>query len=178
VDRGAHEGAIANGWRVTGYMPSDARDECGPIPQDVARFLVPHDRAGYAARTAANIRSVNAVLIVVRDANNPRQTPGTTMTIDLAAQRHLPCKVVDPTTDAKQIARWIWTDLLMLRTLMLPLDGFRIEPALMRLLVAGPRESKWPGACVETASLLRRIAIVIAEIRTPKQAQDLPREQR
>ena len=27
VDRGAHEAAIDNGWRVAGYMPRDQRDE-------------------------------------------------------------------------------------------------------------------------------------------------------
>lgn len=178
VDRGGHEGAIDNGWRVAGYMPSDARDELGPIPEAVAWFLLLHDKAPYAARTEANVASVNAALIVVRDANNPQETPGTAMTIDLAARRHLPRKIVDPTTDAAQIALWIWSDLLMLRTLMLPLDGLQLDPAPTRLLVAGPRESKWRGAQAETAALLRRIALAIAEIGTPKPGQDLPRERR
>ena len=178
VDRGGHDGAIDNGWCVSGYMPSDARDELGPIPQDVARFLVPHDKARYSARTEANVASVNAALIVVRDANDPRTTPGTAMTIDLAARRHLPRKIVDPTSDAAQIALWIWSDLLMSRTLMLPLDGLKLDPAPTRLLVAGPRESKWSGARGETKALLGRIALAIAEIRTPKLDQDLLREQR
>jgi len=178
VDRGAHEGAIDNGWRVAGYMPSDARDELGPIPQDVARFLVPHDKASYAARTEANVASASAALIIVRDAADPRVTPGTAMTIDLAARRHLLCKIVDPTTDAALIARWIWSDLLVPRPLMLPLDGLTLDPAPTRLLVAGPRESKWRGAQAETAALLRRIALAIAEIGTPKPGQDLPRERR
>ena len=178
VDRGGHEGAIENDWRVSGYMPIDKRDELGSIPEDVAKFLVPHDRPGYGARTEANVQSVNAVLIVVRDANNPRETPGTAKTIDLAARRHLPCKIVDPASDAAPIALWIWSDLLMLRTLLLPLDGLRLAPAPMRLLVAGPRESKWRGARAETAAFLARIALQIAEIRTPRQEQDLPGEQR
>ncbi|HSX21410.1 MAG TPA: putative molybdenum carrier protein, partial [Gaiellaceae bacterium] len=57
VDRGAHEAAIDNGWRVAGYMPRDGRDELGPIPPDVARFLVAHEKAGYGARTEANVRA-------------------------------------------------------------------------------------------------------------------------
>ena len=178
VDRGGHEGAIANDWRVSGYMPSDARDELGPIPADVAKFLVPHDSADYGARTAANVQSSNAALIMVRDANDPRVTPGTTKTIDLAARRGILYKIVDPTTDAAQIARWIWSDLLMKQTLLLPLDGLKPNPAPMRLLVAGPRESKWRGARAETAAFLARIALTIAEIRTPRQEQDLPGEQR
>ena len=178
VDRGGHEGAIDNGWRVSGYMPSDARDELGPIPEAVAKFLVRHDKTSYAARTEANVHSVNAVLIVVHDASNPRSTPGTAKTIDLAARRHLPCKIVDPTTHAAQIAFWIWSDLLMMRTLLLPLDGLGLAPVPLRLLVAGPRESKWRGARAETATFLRRIALAIAEIRTPKLEQDLPGKQR
>jgi hypothetical protein len=95
------------------------------------------------------------------------------MTIDLAARRHLPRKIVDPTADAVQIARWIWSDLRMSRTLMLPLDGLKIEPTPTRLIVAGPRESKWRGARVETAALLRRLALALAEIaRASRQNQD------
>ena len=177
ADRGAHEAAIENGWRVSGYMPSDQRDELGPIPEAVARFLVPHDKASYAARTEANVASASAALIVVRDAADPRATPGTAMTIDLAAQRHLLCKIVDPTTDAALIARWIWSALLVPRPLMLPLDGLMLDPA-PTLLVAGPRESKWRGARVETAALLGRIARAIAEIGAPELDHDLPRESR
>jgi hypothetical protein len=176
VDRGAHEAAIANGWRVAGYMPSDRRDELGPIPQDVARFLVPHDKASYAARTEANVASVNAALIIVHDADDPRTTPGTAKTIELADQRRLPRRIIDPATDAMQIARWIWSGLLMPRPLMLPIDGFTLDPAPARLLVAGPRESKWRGARAETGALLGRIARAIAEICGPQLDRDLPRE--
>ena len=178
VDRGAHEAAIDNGWSIAGFMPRDRRDELGPIPEAVARFLVPHDKAIYAARTTSNVRSASAALIIVHNVDAPRSTPGTAMTIDLATQQRLPRRIIDPATDVAQIARWIWNDLLMRRPLMLPLDGLKLDPAPLRLLVAGPRESKWRGARVETAALLRRIALAIAEIRTPKLDQDLPREQR
>ena len=172
VDRGGHEGAIANGWRVWGYMPSDARDELGPIPADIAKLLVRHESPSYAARTEANVRVVNAALVVVADTGNALSTPGTAKTIDLAKRRGMPCKIVDPTNDAAEIALWIWSDLLMMRTLMLPLDGLRLEPAPMRLLVAGPRESKWRGAQAATADLLRRVSRAIAEIRTPRARAD------
>ena len=178
VDRGAHEAAIVNGWGLAGYMPSDRRDELGPIPQDVARFLVQHDKTSYAARTEANVQSVSAALIIVGDANAPRTTPGTAKTIDLADQRRLPRRIIDPTTDAVQIARWIWSGLLRPRPLMLPIDGFALDPAPTLVLVAGPRESKWRGARVETVALLGRIARAIAEIRGPQLDRDLPREQR
>lgn len=178
VDRGAHEAAIDNGWPIAGYMPRDKRDELGPIPEAVARFLVPHEKTNYAARTAANVRTATAVLLVVKDAADPGATPGTAKTIDLSAQRHLLRMIVDPSTDAAQIASWIWTDLLMLRTLTLPLDGLKLDPAPTRLLVAGPRESKWPGARFETAAMLRRVALTLVKIRTPKLDHDLSRERR
>ena len=173
VDRGAHDAAIANGWGIAGYMPNDQRDEFGRIPLDVARHLQLHESRSYAARTEANVRTSSAVLIVVRNADDPRTTPGTAKTIDLAAQRNLRCMIVDPTTDAVQIARWIKSGLVPL-----PLDLF--EPTLevppMRLLVAGPRESRWSGARVETATLLHRVALALAEIaRDPEPGRDLAR---
>jgi hypothetical protein len=179
VDRGAHEAAIDNGWRATGYMPRDKRDELGEIPGDVARFLTPHEKASYAARTEANVLAADAALIVVPDKDDPRATPGTAKTLDLVAQRRLRRMVVEPTTDAEAIARWIRNDLLMLGALLLPLDGLKLDPAPARLLVAGPRESRWPGARVETAALLRRVALAIGEIgRTPSTKRDPLRERR
>jgi hypothetical protein len=177
VDRGAHEAAIDNGWPITGYMPRDQRDELGRIPPDVARFLVPHDKTSYAARTAANVRASAAVLIVVRDADDPRATPGTAKTIDLAMDRHLLKMVVAPADDPALIARWIWYDLRMVsRTLPLPFETSTLAPIPTKLLVAGPRESKWQGARVETAGLLRRVALALTEIsRTPEPGRDLTR---
>lgn len=176
VDRGAHEGALDNGWLVAGYMPRDQRDELGKIPHDVARFLTPHDKMGYAPRTEANVHAAHAALIVVRDLNDPRTTPGTAMTLDLVADRRLRQMIVDPTDDAAQIARWIWSSLLMVQ-MPLPLDT--CDPVPTKLLVAGPRESKWPRARVETAALLRRIALALAEIaRAPEPDRDLARARR
>ena len=174
ADRGAHEAAIDNGWLVAGYMPRDQRDELGKIPRDVALFLTPHDKTGYAPRTEANVRASHAALIVVRDADDPRATPGTAMTIDLAVEHQLHRMIVDPTDDAAQIARWIWSTLLSVQ-LPLPLDT--CDPVPAKLLVAGPRESKWQGARVETAALLRRVALALTEIPRQRKEQDLTRPQ-
>jgi hypothetical protein len=176
VDRGAHEAAIDNGWLMGGYMPRDQRDELGQIPRDVARFLTPHEKTSYAARTEANVRAANAALIVVRDTDDPRATPGTATTIDLAAEHYLRRMIVAPTDDAARIAHWIWNSLLKVQ-LPLPLDT--CDPIPAKLLVAGPRESKWRGARVETAALLRRVALALAEIpRTLVQKQDPAKAQR
>ena len=169
VDRGAHEAALDNGWRVNGFMPRDGRDELGKIPDAIARFLTPHEKTSYAARTEANVHMATAALIVVCSRADPRATPGTAKTLDLAARRYLRRMVVDPSDSAAMIARWIWNDLLMVGTLPLALATHALDPVPTRLLVAGPRESKWAGARVETAGLLRRVGRALAEI--PRQAE-------
>lgn len=180
VDRGAHEAAIDNGWPIAGYMPRDGRDELGKIPDAVARLLTPHEKTHYVARTAANVQMASALLIVVHDADDPRATPGTAKTIDLATGRHLRCLIVDPEFDPARIARWIWSDLLrMMTTLPLPLLGEPLDPVAAQLLVAGPRESKWPGARAATAGLLRQVARDLAEIaRGTDPKGDLPQAPR
>lgn len=168
VDRGAHEAALDSGWRIAGYMPRDGRDELGMIPQAVACFLVLYDKPGLAARTEANVRTATAALIVVRNAGKPRLTPGTAKTLDLAAICRLPRMVADPTTDPTKIARWVYNNLLTRGTLLLPLEEPR-GSVLPRLLVAGPRESKWQDGRIETATLLRQVALALTEItQTPK----------
>jgi hypothetical protein len=164
VDRGAHEAAIGNGWRIAGYMPRDMRDELGLIPLEIARFLWTHDQTSYARRTEANVRCSDALLIVVPNANDPRATPGTAKTIDLAMRRHMRRLIVDPTDEAGLIARWIWYDLLSSGTLPLPIEKRALDLVPIRLMIAGPRESKWPGARVETAGLLRRVGLELREI--------------
>jgi hypothetical protein len=165
VDRGAHEAAIESGWRVAGYMPRDARDELGEIPVDVARCLRAHESLLYAGRTEANVRGSDAVLIVVRNTRYAKSTPGTAKTISLAEKLRKRRMVVDPKTDAEEIARWIWQDLLTQRTLPLPLETRDLDSESVRLMVAGPRESKWSGARVETYKLLRHVCLCLSELR-------------
>lgn len=164
VDRGGHDAAIANGWSIAGYMTRDRRDELGQIPLQVAKHLVPIDSPSYAARTAANVRAATAALIIVENESEPGVTPGTAKTIDLVIERRLRRKIIDPRTDASAIARWIWDDLLVMRVMTLPFVTMSPDPIPTRLLVAGPRESKWRGAHAETAALLRRIGASLAEI--------------
>ena len=173
VDRGAHEAAIDNGWLVAGHMPRDARDELGPIPPDVARFLRAHEKTIYAARTESNVRGSNALLVVARDADDPRATPGTAGTIDLAAERRMPRMIVDPSFPAGSIAKWIWNHLYLARTLPLPIEPRALDPVSIHLMVAGPRESKWPGARVATAGLLRRVALALQGIATKEGGVDV-----
>lgn len=179
VDRGAHEAAIDNGWKVAGYMTRDQRDELGQIPPAVARCLVAIDKTSYTARTGANVRTATAALIVVRDEDDPRATPGTAQTIDLVVARRMRRKIVGPQHDATVIAHWIWNDLLMMSMLTLPIITQVLDPVPTRLLVAGPRESKWRNARIEAAGLLRRIGLALSEIaRAAEPGRDLTRAPR
>lgn len=170
VDRGAHDAARDNGWNITGYMPLDGRDELGKIPSEVAAFLLHHHKKGLMARTAANVHMVNAALLVVEHIEAPRATPGTARTLDLAQARKLPWKIADPTTDTAQIARWIWDHLFRPNPLLLQL-GWRAD-VLPRLLVAGPRESKWEGASANTRALLRHVGTALLALQSPNTRQD------
>lgn len=161
VDRGAHEAAIDVGWKVDGYMPSHGRDEFGPIPPDVARYLKPCVRSGLGARTEENVRAAGALIVVVHDVDDPRATPGTAKTLDLAAGCRLRRMVVDPRADVWQIASWVRN---MIGTQQPLLIAHALDPIPLRLMVAGPRESKWAAGRVETAGLLRRVALEMRAI--------------
>lgn len=161
VDRGAHDAAIDNGWAVAGYMPRDGRDERGPIPPDVAQSLWTCEKPGFAARTEANVRTSDALLVVVQNAADPQVTPGTAKTLNLATGRNLRRQIVDSRSSSLMIAEWIWRDLLA-HHMQMPMlfemfETSTPDPIPVRLMVAGPRESKWPGAQAETAGFLRRV---------------------
>ena len=165
VDRGAHEAAIESGWPVSGFMPMDRRDERGIIPEDVAKFLMLCDKKGYAARTEANVRTSNAALIIVSNVNDAVATPGTAKTIELADQYRLRRRIIDPHVDVARIVRWLLDEMLVPPAqLSFGLEESPVAQTQTRLLVAGPRESKWPEARAEAKAILRRIGIAIAEI--------------
>jgi Circularly permutated YpsA SLOG family len=163
VDRGAHEAARENDWLLAGYMPQRRCDERGPIPADVASHLIAHAEGGYVERTEANVRSSDALLVVVPSTQHPGQTPGTAMTLDLARERQMRRKIVDPNSSPVEISDWIASVERELaasaqgqRTLFGPRD---FEPIFLRLMIAGPRESRWPGAREATALLLRHVGL-------------------
>src|SRR5580765_4915217 len=122
VDRGAHEAALSNDWRVAGFMPRDGCDELGKIPQAVARFLELYHKPSLVARTKANVQIAAATLIVVRNVDAPWETPGTAKTLDLAAFYRLPRMTVDSTTDPPNIARWIYNNSHARDPLLLPFE--------------------------------------------------------
>jgi len=163
VDRGAHEGACDNGWQVGGYMSKNRCDELGAIPADVAAHLEPCVTSGYPARTSANLRMAHALLVVVPDKHDPYATPGTRLTLVEAREINLPRLVIDPDEDMRVLGTWIH----MLRVRQARED--------LRIMVAGPRESRWASGRVDTAALLRRLKIQLdagPPVRRPRLARD------
>lgn len=155
VDRGAHVGATDNGWQIRGCMPKNGRDELGPIPADVARHLERCIDASLPARTRVNVQLSQAVLLVVPDKEDPQATPGTALTMRLAAELGRPRKVIDPRDPEAhvEVAQW-------LRTLNNRFYG-GVAGRDLRLMIAGPRASRWSSGQVETAGLLRRLKLAL-----------------
>ena len=144
VDRGAHDGALDNGWSIAGFMPQNGRDEIGPIPFEVysqlQRCLIP----GNAARTELNIEKAHAVLVVVPDKDDPYATPGTRLTLLEARRKGVPRFVTQPDDAIGMLVSFVAQH--ELRT-----------GGELRLMVAGPRASRWSSGQIETAGLLRRL---------------------
>lgn len=165
VDRGAHEGAIANGWAIAGYMPKSCCDELGPIPGAVARHLRENTEGGYAERTEANVRSSDALLVVVPDVREPLGTPGTAMTITRARDRWMPVKIVDPRSVLDEVIGWlsgVRRSIAASPRVQASLFSSAVEPTALRLMIAGPRASRWTDGCGQTARLVQSLAELLA----------------
>ena len=148
VDRGAWAAAIALGARghtirAGGVMPKDAKDEAGVIPEVVRRNMRACDTAGYEARTIENVRGADALLVVVKNRLQPDATPGTRLTLAQAAKQPGLQTMVADAESADQVAWWL---------AHLPPWAKNRHP--FKLMVAGPRESLWPGAELATQELL------------------------
>lgn len=142
VDRGAHMAAMSLGLKPTGYRPAGGQDEKGMIPADVADHLIPLEYGDYTARTRANVnltrQNRGALLIVVPNRLRWADTPGTRYTVEYADAK-VPCLVVtDDEQDAEAVRNWL----------------ARLPYTPHHLMVAGPRESKWAGATIDTRNFL------------------------
>ena len=153
VDRGAHKAAIEVGFTVTGYMPSDGKDEDGPIPGKVASHLRRCNQGGYVARTRANLLIADALLTVVEDRIDPYATPGTKLTLQIARELRLPRLLVDETFAVQDAANWLWS----LGAPGQPGEGVEVRES-HRLMVAGPRASKWARGELVAAAFVRAMA--------------------
>lgn len=142
VDRGAHKAAWDKGLKVEGYMPANGCDEDGPIPPGIAKDLLRCSLEGYPARTTMNVEMADGLLAIVE---NERMvlTPGTRQTIQLAQLSVIPVIRLDQFSsrmEIKDAARYVrdW--------------------GVTKLMVAGPRRSKWSGGEDAARQIVRELA--------------------
>ncbi len=152
VDRGAHIAALEIGWHLAGFMPQNGCDELGLIPRQVAKYLEPCPKPGYPVRTRMNVGLADALLLVVEDQRHPDATPGSRLTWDTAKDLGKPRWVIDPNDTPKAVAGWLYPQLQTHVKKNTLAKTSELRP--FRLMVAGPRGSKWPVAQPITTALL------------------------
>jgi hypothetical protein len=138
VDRAALDWAIDNGVDHRGWCPRGRRAEDGPIHPRYA--LTETGSANYAERTRRNVRESDATLVL-----NLRELDGGSLLARKVAQAAgKPCLVArldtpDREAECRRILDWLGSD------------------AYLALNVAGPRESRRPGAYLRALAMLVRL---------------------
>ena len=136
VDRGAWRGAGDMGLARGGWMPASQHDELGLIPGEVSHNLRPALNGGEnRSRTIANVVDADAVLIIHPPG---RMSPGTSLTWLQAGANGKPWIVIDGSPRRlNHVEPW----LREVHGRFLNSTDAAIR--MFRLMVAGPRASKW-----------------------------------
>lgn len=135
MDRAALDAALQCGVPCGGWCPKGRLAEDEKIP---AKYpLVETPSTQYAERTRWNVRDSDGTLVITWG----EPTDGTAFTVACAKQQRKPCLVVDMNTDVELeiIQHWLR------------------QKHIRVLNVAGPRESKQPGAYAASRRLLIRL---------------------
>lgn len=145
VERGAHHGALACGLPVRGFMRAERRDELGPLPDDIASFLVPCDSHGQRAAVLATLELATAVVLVVPDIRIATRKRTSTWVLRGARAKALPYWLCDAATSVTDIASWY----------------AQLSPtADQRILVTGPRATRWRDGESVARRLVKALALV------------------
>ena len=144
MERGAHRAAIAAGLSLAGFMPLDRRDELGPIPTDVAEALTPCFDRGPRPAVRANISLATGVLLVVPSAATPEKFTAMNAVLQGIRAAHAPSFVADAKTNLDDVARWA--------------KSLPETSGSTRIMVTGPRGTRWP----EGEAVARRLVSAIA----------------
>lgn len=135
VDRAGLDAGMALGLAVGGWCPRGRRAEDGPIPAHYP--LEETASASYRVRTRLNVRDGDATLILCR---GPLRG-GTKLTAVIARSMGRPLRVADLSRRVQAPAAAAW-----LR-----------RHGIVRLNIAGPRESQAPGIGAEARHFLMRV---------------------
>lgn len=135
VDRAALDAAATAGLAIGGWCPAGRRAEDGPV--DTAYPLAETPEAGYAQRTAWNVRDSDATLVLSWGGLEG----GTAQTVRYLEDQGRPYHIValDEDPQPGPVREWLRE------------QGFRV------LNVAGPRASKVPGIYERARSFLEKV---------------------
>lgn len=135
VDRAALDVAIALGIDHCGWCPRGRLAEDGPI--DAKYNLRETESPEYPQRTEQNVIDSDATLILYRG----RVMGGTKLTQRMAEKHSRPCMLVDLAKEHElaRVQQWL------------------IDRQVLRLNIAGPRESSSPGIFQSAAEFLTRL---------------------
>lgn len=125
-------------------MPLDRRDEMGPIPPDVADYLTPCFDRGPRPAVRANIALASGVLLVVPAAATPEKFTAMSAVMQGIRSAHVPSLVCDAHTNLDDVGRWA--------------RGLPETSGSTRIMVTGPRGTRWP----EGEAIARRLVAAIA----------------
>ena len=125
-------------------MPLDRRDEMGPIPAEIAASLTPCFDRGPRPAVKANIALASGVLVVVPNAATPEKFTAISAILQGIRAAHCESFVADAATNLDDVARWARS--------LLETSGST------RILVTGPRGTRWP----EGEGVARRLVAAIA----------------
>jgi hypothetical protein len=146
VERGAHEGAIAAGFKVMGFMAASRRDELGRVPARISTHLTPTLHAGPRAAIRANFSIADGVVVVVPDADNVAKFPATGWIVSDVRALRLPIFVADHETTLHEVSAWA--------------ASVRDANADFRLLVTGPRETRWQSGEQVARRIVRGLGVI------------------
>ena len=145
VERGAYSTAKALGISVAGVIRNNRRDELGPVPDELARLLVPCTELGPRRARVANVYAAWGVIVVVNDADHPSRVTGMKDVMHCARVRNLPLCVCGPRTDLEHVA---------ISIMMAPCDS---DPR--RIYITGPRATRWPDGEDMGRRVMRALAL-------------------
>ena len=135
VDRAGLDAGLALGLAVGGWCPHRRCAEDGFIPECYP--LRETASAAYRVRTRLNVRDSDATLILCRGP----LTGGTRLTADIARRMGRPVRMADLSRRVQAPAAAAWL----------------ARHGVVRLNIAGPRESQAPGIGAEARRFLMRV---------------------
>jgi Circularly permutated YpsA SLOG family len=128
VERGVHRAAEATGLRVAGFSTRGRRDELGRLPDNISSVLTPCHQDGPRAALRATLSIASGLVILVPDATRFKSYAGVSELV--RAGREKPIEIIDPRADESYLTRFVDT---------LPYSN---DP--VRLMITGPRGTRWP----------------------------------